>query len=285
MPGAQAQVCATPGGAGDVSNVTGVINTYWTPATGTYGTGSTTIALSGQRGAAALLAYGDGAAGEPASGYLSSSPGCAAGRYQFLRAGAGTSGSTLNLAGLPLTAAYEQAAATTTNGRRTLQIIRVPQYANATLGGTVTAPVWDGNSGGVVAIDAALTLNFNGQTIDADGTGFRGAGGRSRDTDDAVERPRWDADTRHGGKGEGIAGTPRFVSEKRSPDDGNTATITDLGATWGGYPTGTASTGDWARGAPGNAGRWQCEFRIDLRGAIDRRYRKRRRRTRTCRKA
>lgn len=276
LPTASAQVCATPGGAGDVSSVTGVINTYWAPATGTYGTGSTTIALSGQRGAAATLAegdlvlviqmqcatlnstdtlaYGDGSATEPAAGYTNSAPGCAAGRYQFVRAGAGSNNGSLVLAGSPLTATYQQAAATNTNGRRTFQVIRVPQYANATLGGTVTAPVWDGSNGGVVAIDAAFTLNFNGQTIDADGTGFRGAGGRSRDADDAVERFRWDADTRHGGKGEGIAGTPRFVSEKRSPDNGNTAAITDLGATWGGYPTGTASTGDWARGAPGNAG-------------------------------
>lgn len=275
-PGARAQVCATPGGAGNVTGVAGIINTYWTPGTGNYGPGSTTISLSAQRGAAATLApgdlvliiqmqcatlnttdtlaYGDGVAGEPASGYLSSSPGCAAGRYQFLRAGAGTSGSTLNLTGSPLTAAYEQAAATTTNGRRTFQIIRVPQYANVTLGGTVTASPWDGNSGGVAVIDAAFTLDFNGQTIDVDGAGFRGAGGRARDANDAVERFRWDDDTRHAVKGEGIAGTPRFVSEKRTPDDGIASTITDLGAGWGGYPTGTASTGDWSRGAPGNAG-------------------------------
>ena len=275
-PIAGAQVCATPGSAGNVTGVAGVINTYWTPGTGSYGPASPTIALGAQRGAAATLApgdlvlviqmqcatldttdtlaYGDGVAGEPASGYVSASPGCAAGRYQFLRAGAGTTGSTLDLAGSPLTAAYEQAAATTTTGRRTFQVIRVPQYANATLGGTVTAAPWDGNSGGVAVIDAAFTLDFNGQAIDVDGAGFRGAGGRARDANDAVERLRWDDDTRHAVKGEGIAGTPRFVSEKRTPDDGNPSTITDLGAGWGGYPTGTASTGDWARGAPGNAG-------------------------------
>ncbi|MGN6153942.1 MAG: hypothetical protein ACTHOH_18345, partial [Lysobacteraceae bacterium] len=276
MPGARAQVCATPGSAGNVTGVAGVINTYWTPGTGSYGPASSTIALGAQRGAAATLApgdlvlviqmqcatldttdtlaYGDGVAGEPASGYVSSSPGCAAGRYQFLRAGAGTTGGTLDLAGSPLTATYEQAAATATAGRRTFQVIRVPQYANVTLGGTVTAAPWDGNSGGAVVIDAAFTLDFNGQAIDVDGAGFRGGGGRARDANDAVERVRWDDDTRHAVKGEGIAGTPRFVSEKRTPDDGNPATITDLGAGWGGYPTGTASTGDWARGAPGNAG-------------------------------
>ena len=270
-----AQVCATPGSNGDAT-ISGTINTYWTAAPGTYGAGATSISLSGQRGAAATLApgdlvlviqmqcaninnnnglnYGDGAGGEPASGYSDPAGSCLAGRYQFVRAGTGTSNAVLNLTGSPLTATYVQANATATAGRRTMQIIRVPQYSNLTLGGTVTAADWDGNSGGIVVLDAAFTLNFNGQTINVDGLGFRGGAGRSRSANDAVERFRWDDDTRHGVKGEGIAGTPRFVSLKRDPNSGATAGITDLGAAWGGYPTGTASTGDFARGAPGNAG-------------------------------
>lgn len=272
---ANAQVCALPGSNGDAT-ISGTVNTYWTAGAGTYNNGSTTIALSGQRGAAATLAagdlvlviqmqcaninsnnglnYGDGAGGEPASGYTDPAGSCLAGRYQFVRAGTGTSNAVLNLTGSPLTATYVQANATATTGRRTLQIIRVPQYANLTLGGSVTAADWNGNSGGIVVLDAAFTLNFNGQIIDVDGLGFRGGGGRSRSANDAVERFRWDDDTRHAVKGEGIAGTPRFVSLKRDPNSGVTAAITDLGATWGGYPTGTASTGDFARGAPGNAG-------------------------------
>jgi uncharacterized repeat protein (TIGR01451 family) len=271
---AQAQVCALPGSDGDAT-ISGTVNTYWTPGDDSYNSGSSTISLSGQRGAAASLAegdlvlviqmqcanidssdslnYGDGGAGEPASGYSDPSSGCLAGRYQFVRAGAGSSSAVLNLAGSPLTAAYEQANATPTAGRRTFQVIRVPQYANLTLGGTVTAPDWDGNSGGVVVLDAAFTLNL-GASINVDGLGFRGGAGRSRSVDDAVERFRSDDDTRHGVKGEGIAGTPRFVSLKRDPDSGATAGILDLGLGWGGYPTGTASTGDYARGAPGNAG-------------------------------
>lgn len=271
----QAQVCALPGSVGDAT-ISGTVNTYWTTAPGTYNAGSTTIALNSQRGAAATLApgdlvlviqmqcanvntanslnYGDGAAGEPASGYSDPAGSCLAGRYQFVRAGAGTSNAVLNLTGSPLTATYVQANATTTTGRRSMQIIRVPQYANLTLGGTVTASDWDGSSGGMVVLDAAYTLNFNGQTINVDGQGFRGGAGRSRSADDAVQRFRWDDDTRHGVKGEGIVGTPRFVSLKRDPNSGATAGITDLGAAWGGYPTGTASTGDFARGAPGNGG-------------------------------
>lgn len=272
---ANAQVCALPGSNGDAT-ISGTVNTYWTAGAGTYNSGSTTITISGQRGAAATLAagdlvlviqmqcanintgndlnYGDGAGGEPASGYTDPAGSCLAGRYQFVRAGAGTSNAVLNLTGSPLTATYVQADATATAGRRTMQIIRVPQYSNLTLGGTVTAADWDGNSGGMVVLDAAFTLNFNGQTIDVDGQGFRGGGGRSRSANDAVQRFRWDDDTRHGVKGEGIAGTPRFISLKRDPNSGATAGITDLGAAWGGYPTGTASTGDYARGAPGNAG-------------------------------
>lgn len=270
----RAQVCASPGSAGDAT-ATGIVNTYWTPASGNYGASAGSIVLGGQRGAAAPLAegdlvlviqmqcadidsidttaYGDGAAGEPASGHADPVGGCLAGRYQFVRAGAGSSNAVLDLAGSPLTAIYEQANATATSGRRTFQVIRVPQYANVALNGTVTAPAWDGFNGGVVAIDAAFMLTLNG-TVNVDGLGFRGGGGRSRSANDASERFRWDDDTRHGIKGEGIAGTPRFVSDKRDPDSGATAAIVDLGAGWGGYPTGSASTGDFARGAPANAG-------------------------------
>lgn len=272
---AAAQVCALPGSAGDVVVAGGIVNTYWTPAAGSYGPGSTSISLGGQRGAAATLAegdlvlviqmqcadidssdtlaYGDGLGGEPAAGYRDPLSGCIAGRYQFVRAGAGSNNAALDLTGSPLTASYAQADATVTAGRRTFQVIRVPQYANVALNGTVSAPEWNGTSGGVVAIDAAFTMTLNG-SINVDGLGFRGGGGRNRAVADPNERFRWDDDTRHGSKGEGIAGTPRFVSNKRSPDNGATASIDDLGAGWGGYPTGSASTGDFARGAPGNAG-------------------------------
>lgn len=271
-----AQVCARPASAGDAT-ISGVVNTYWSPAANaTYGPATTSIPLAGQRGAAATLAegdlvlliqmqcanvtstdsdaYGDGVAGAPAAGYADPAGSCVAGRHQFVRAGAGTTNASLVLTGSPLTATYVQAAATTTTGRRTLQVVRVPQYANATLGGAVGAVPWDGLSGGIVVLDVAFVLTLNGQAINVDGAGFRGGAGRARSANDAVQRFRWDDDTRHATKGEGIAGTPRFVSNKRDPDSGAVSTITDLGAGWGGYPTGTASTGDFARGAPGNAG-------------------------------
>jgi uncharacterized repeat protein (TIGR01451 family) len=268
------QVCATPG-RDSTGNLGGVVNSYWAPAAGTYGSTSTTIGLGAKQGAAPDLApgdlvlviqmqcatidfddddgYGDGSTGEPASGF--SEPGtCQAGRYEYVRAGAGTNASTLALdAGARLTQTFIDQDATPTQGRRSFQIIRVPQYQDASMSADVTAPVWDGESGGVVALDVAGTLNLS-NSINVDGLGFRGGGGRSRSVNDAQQRFRWDDDTRHASKGEGIAGTPRFVSLKIDPSSGAVAGITDNGASWGGYPTGTASTGDFARGAPGNAG-------------------------------
>jgi uncharacterized repeat protein (TIGR01451 family) len=275
-----AQVCALPGNDGS-PNISGTVNTYWRPNTtnATYNSTTTSIPLTGKTGATNDIAsgdlvliiqmqcanitttnsnaYGDGVSetGDgTASGFTDPSSSCLAGRYEFVRAGPSSTATTLDLTNSPLRNIYVQANATNTVGRRTMQIIRVPQYLNATLSGAITAPAWNGFTGGIVVLDVANTLNLNSQSINVDGLGFRGGGGRNRSANDATTRYRWDDDTRHASKGEGIVGTPRYVSNKTSPDNGNTATITDNGSTWGGYPTGSASTGDYARGAPGNAG-------------------------------
>ncbi len=272
---AGAQVCATPGRDG-TTTVSGTVNSVWPVSiNGTFGPATTNLSLGTRRGAAANLvagdlalviqiqcatltttdsnAYGDGVAGDPASGF--SEPGsCQAGRYQYVRAGAGTTAGSLDLTGSALAGTFIQAAGTTTLGRRSVQVVRVPQYQDATLGGAVTGVVWDGASGGVIALDVAGTLALSGQTINADGLGFRGGGGRARSANDANQRFRWDTDDRHAVKGEGIAGTPRYVSNKVDPSSGAVATITDQGAAFVGYPSGTGTTGDYARGAPGNAG-------------------------------
>lgn len=277
-----AQVCAIPTKDGTNSTVNGTVNTYWNPSNGTYNSASSNITLQNRRGASTNIAegdlvlviqmqcaninyadsaaYGDGVAGDTefsslvASGYSDPVSSCLAGRYEYVRAGSGSSSTSLNLSDNPLTHTYVQANATATTGRRTVQIVRVPQYNNATLSGRVTASRWNGLSGGIVALDVARTLNFSGQEIDVDGLGYRGGGGRIRSSNDANIRYRWDVDDRHASKGEGIAGTPRFVSNKRDPDTGARASITDLGASWGGYPNGTNSRGDFARGAPATAG-------------------------------
>ena len=275
LPVHAAQVCALPGSAGNAT-ISGTVNTYYAVQAGSYGPSSSSIALDAgsQQGAAAIMqpgdlalviqmqcaninssnstSYGDGVAGEPANGYTD--PGvCVAGRHEFVRAGAATTSSSLDLAGSPLASGYVQAAATAATGRRSMQVVRVPQYLTATVAGTVTAAPWNGRSGGIVVLDVANTLTLSGG-INVDGMGFRGGGGRSRSQNDAQERFISSSDLVHATKGEGIAGTPRYVSEKRDVSSGLAATITDLGTGWGGYPNGTASTGDFARGAPGTAG-------------------------------
>lgn len=276
------QVCAIPTNDGSNLTLSGTVNSYWSVATGTYNAGSTSIALQSQRGSVSPLssgdlvmviqmqcadidltntdAYGDGVSGDTqfgspvASGYSDPVGSCLAGQYEYVRAGVLSNATTLDLSDNPLTNTYVQAVANATTGRRTLQILRVPQYNNATLTGNVTSVDWDGFSGGIVALDITRTLDLNSNTIDVDGSGFRGGGGRERSSDDANIRYRWDVDDRHATKGEGIAGTPRFVGNKREFDPTFSATITDLGAAWGGYPDGLGTDGDFARGAPGNAG-------------------------------
>ena len=279
---AQANVCANPGGSGTVT-ATGTVNTYWTPGNGTYNNASSSIPISSPRGASTGVAlaggdlvlliqmqcanintsdtsaYGDGNGsstelGSPlARGYTDPAGSCLAGNYEFVRAGSASTAASLDISAETLMHTYVQANATTTTGRRTFQVIRVPQYDNLTISGTVTAPAWNAFTGGVVAVDVATTMTLNG-TIDVDGLGFHGAYGRARSTNDATIRYVRTDDAVHGVKGEGIAGTPRWLSTKRTPDDGNAAGVTDQGAGWGGYPSGSTTTGDYARGAPGNAG-------------------------------
>lgn len=261
---AQAQTCAVPGRDGGAS-ISGIVNTYYVPGNGTYGSASTSIALGGATGAATPVGPGDlvvlmqmqcaninstntanyGAGDGTGRGYTE--PGtCQAGRYEYVRAGAATTASSLDLRGNSLSGTYVQDPSNST-GRRTFQVIRVPQHSSLTLGGTVNAPYWNGNTGGVVVLDVAGALNWGNQTIDVSGRGFRGGaavqwtGGADTNTP-----PDWVAtfdSNQHATKAEGIAGTPRFVFNQE------TALRVDQGAGWVGYPN-----GDQGRGAPGNAG-------------------------------
>ncbi|MCS6996280.1 MAG: isopeptide-forming domain-containing fimbrial protein, partial [Casimicrobiaceae bacterium] len=243
-----------------------MVNTYYPPAssssTQTY-SGTVTIPLGTSSGATTPIAPGDlvlviqmqcaninstnsaayGAGGTTGRGYSDPTGSCLAGRYEFVRAEPGSSASQLVAT---LVNTYVQDPPTATN-RRTFQVIRVPQYSSVTLSGTVTAPYWNGSTGGVVVLDVAGQLNWNGGTIDVSGRGFRGgvAPDQSGFNETGAAAP-WvsnNSTPHHGGKGEGIAGTPRYVWDPV----GNA--IVDLGASWGGY-----AGGNFGRGAPGNAG-------------------------------
>ncbi|MEP6790279.1 MAG: DUF11 domain-containing protein [Ramlibacter sp.] len=281
---ATAQVCAVPQNNGtNITSTAGqVVNGYFTPNNGTYTAGSSpTITMSGGRGSAtwavgdmALLiqmqcvdmngtdsdSYGDNVAGRPAQGYLEPSGTCRAGQYEYVPAGAATSGTSF-VAGAALQYTYVQANPTSTTPRRSFQVMRVPQYGNFTLGGTLSGLAWNGTNGGVIAVDVAKTLNFNGQTIDMGAQGFRGGGGRQSTTSGNNPFRASDAGSggpAHASKGEGIAGTPRFTFTDGTPFSraDNTGTVVDnTGTASIGYPgTGTTADFDFARGAPGNAG-------------------------------
>lgn len=255
------QVCGSPGDDGPGGTLTGVVNTYF-PGSGTAnaGTSSVTVGASNIFGAATPIAvgdllliiqtqdasinsnnsssYGDGTSGAPASGVTNLN---SAGRFEFAVAtnAISTAGGTISLKAA-LTYSYNRAAATGSKGQATFQVIRVPQYSSATLSSSLTAAPWDGTSGGVLVIDVAGNLTAGG-TVSVDGLGFRGggtqqwSGGSGANTDYRTLA----SNTTNGSKGEGIAGTPRWVY------DGST--VNDTGVD--GYPNGSM-----ARGAPGNAG-------------------------------
>src|SRR2546422_4036005 len=173
IPAHAAGGCATPGRDGTAS-LTGVINTYY-PGVGTAAAASTTITLGTATGAAAPIAigdlvlviqmqdagidstntgaYGDGVAGDPATGWTALN---GAGLYEYAVAT-----SAVPLVGGVLTVnsglinTYTQAAPTATQGQRDFQVIRVPQYASATLTAGLTAGTLNGSTGGGPGLDRA----------------------------------------------------------------------------------------------------------------------------------
>jgi uncharacterized repeat protein (TIGR01451 family) len=198
--------------------------------------------------------YGDGTPGGGASGNLNTN--FTAGTYEYVVASnataiAAATGGNITLA-TPLVNSYVNAPATTTAGPRRFQVIRVPQYGNLTLGGTLAATPWNGSTGGVLVLDVAGQTNFSGNTITAAGRGFRGGGGRTQgttnyDSPDYVNVSTAPATDFNAQKGEGTAGTPRYVNVPTTVNDAGTNATVDAGTDI--YPGGTTS-----RGAPGNAG-------------------------------
>jgi LPXTG-site transpeptidase (sortase) family protein len=129
-------------------------------------------------------------------------------------------------------------------GQRTFQVIRVPQYSSATLGGTITALRWDGSTGGIVAFNALDTFDWNGHTVDVSSLGFRGGGGRQllgSAGGASTDYRTLSTFSANGSKGEGYAGTPRYINDNGS--------LLDNGAANEGF-----INGSFGRGASGNGG-------------------------------
>lgn len=256
-------------------SLTGVINTYY-PGTVTATAGSTSLTIGAASGASTAIStgdlvliiqmqdaainssdtssYGDGISGSGSTNLNNS------GSYEYATAmnGVALSGGSLSVAasgpGGGLLYTYTSAAATSSQGARQFQVIRVPNYATATLTSGLTASAWNGSSGGVLALDISGALTLNSATVSVDGLGFRGGAGLllngvasgATSTDYVypapatyVTPPVAGAD---GSKAEGIAGTPHYV------ESGGVVVSTNQTYVEG-YPNGSM-----ARGAPGNAG-------------------------------
>ena len=273
----QSNACATPAENGAGGTLNAVINTYYPPSAAnvTVAAGATSVTLGASRGAATAIAsgdlllfiqmqdaainstntssYGDGASGAGFTNLNNS------GMYEFVKATSAvpTAGGALTFvasgSGGGLLFSYTKAAATATQGQRMFQVIRVPQYSSATLGYTSATPAalaWNGSTGGVFGLDVSGILTLNGATLSVEGTGFRGAAGLQlsgtagfANTDYVRTAPTTYTGTAvagaHGSKGEGIAGTPRWIESG--------VTFANTGVE--GYPNGSM-----AKGAPGNAG-------------------------------
>lgn len=271
--------CGTPPSSGSVTIAVAnnVINTYYPGASDVLaGATSLTVGSIDSRGNATPLAtgdliliiqmqgadidvsntdsYGDNVAGAPASGYVNTN--LYAGNYEYNTI-ASVAGSTINLS-YTLANNYYNQNFSAGNSIRRYQVVRIPRYYNFTIksGASVTAPEWNGSTGGIVVIEAANVFALNG-AIDVNYKGFRGGGGKNltgatagnsngsgplTNTDYRWDSPLTNAANLTGGaKGESIAGTPAyyFVS-------GATTTTT---ATVEGY-----INGSMGRSAAGNAG-------------------------------
>ena len=125
-----------------------------------------------------------------------------AGRFELVSV-LGVVGSTVTLSpacgASPLRFSYDNAS----------QVIRVPQYSSLTIsaGATLSAPVWNGTTGGVMPLLVQNSLVVSG-ALSASGAGFRGGvldnNTTAAGTDVALFRGASDANG--GEKGEGIAG-------------------------------------------------------------------------------
>jgi gliding motility-associated-like protein len=147
--------------------------------------------------------------------------------------GSGTGGGTVYT--------YTNASSTSARGKRCFQVIRVPQYANLKLTSNISPPPFNGNAGGIIAFQVSGNMDFNGFTVDVSERGFRGGYSLVKNAAANISDlyVTYATDDRASGKGEGIAGTPRYMWDGFNQVDNVEE----------GLPGGSAG-----KGAPANAG-------------------------------
>jgi uncharacterized repeat protein (TIGR01451 family) len=297
---ALAQTCSVPGQAGTLTTLAAQPNSFF-PGSTSAAAGATSISVGAaatgvNRNIAAgdlLLiiqmqgadfdatntnSYGDGTANAGVTstvafgvaGYAGGATGTNfyAGTYEWaVAAGAATFGAAGAIAlSAPLQNSYfvQAGGSGAAAFKRAFQVVRVPQYARATLSANLTVQGWNGSTGGILAIDAAGDLNLANFTIEGSGRGFRGGGSVNGTFLNNTCTNTWnpppaacqhyrqlllvpgaDSATAYwaGSKGEGCSGTPGRLYSFYN----NTHVAGATGAD--GYPN-----GDMGRGAPCNAG-------------------------------
>ena len=260
-----AQICGNPGRDGS-GLISGIVNTYYA-GTASVPSGANLIPVGKSTGfnkeisagdlvlviqmqdasinTANSNQYGDGITGSGITSLGNS------GKYEYVLASGPISGGNLPIIGLGpgngLINSYYASSASSTKGQSTFQIIRVPQYQSITLSSGLTAPYWNGSTGGVLVLDISGNCDLGSANVSVIGKGFRGGGSVQLfgNKDDSQYKNNdfvnYSTDGFNGSKGEGIAGTPRYTYSLSN------GIVTDN--TQEGYPGGS-----FARGAPGNAG-------------------------------
>jgi hypothetical protein len=244
-------------------NLTASGNTYFAAGQATVNAGSSSIVLGPAGSGSTPISPSDilliiqmqgaeinsgnanayGSNGTTGRGYLNNAQ-LMAGTMEFIVADNSVpiTGGTLNLKSA-LINSYKNSAFGT-HGQYRYQVIRVPLYYEISLGSNLTVPDWNGSTGGVFVLAATNNLDMNGRQINATGAGFRGGGGRRFGSGGSGVYTDYRAlSTANAGasKGEGLAGTPRYIN--------NNGSLLDNGSTLEGYPNGS-----YDRGSPGNAG-------------------------------
>lgn len=281
---AQAQVCAAPGKDGPAT-ASGVVNTYY-QGNGNLLATATSLTLGAASGAVGTVTVGDkliiiqmqgadintndderygdgvGTAGNRPDTTVSQANGYTAlnlaGSYEYVQVTV-AAGNVITFTPA-LSNAYQQNIAA--QPRRAYQVIRVPQYSSTVINSAspLLPLAWSGLVGGVVAIDVAGRITFNGAGphMDASNRGFRGGNqGVNNSAYPSASRLSRSLNTADGGgKGEGIAGTPRYLQTSTAGGYNSGTRFSDAAPT--GLDNGAGnmgySNGDYQRGAPANAG-------------------------------
>jgi uncharacterized repeat protein (TIGR01451 family) len=159
-----------------------------------------------------------------------------AGRYELVTVG--------SIGGNTITLATTCGNLKNTYSSTLAQVIRVPQFSSLTINGgaSVTAPAWNGSTGGIVAIHVQGTTTVNGQ-IDLNGKGFRGGALVNNSGNNSGSTTyRSSASYTTGGFGTGGFTEDTVVGGEKGEGIAGSQTNYD------------ALNGRYGRGAPGNGG-------------------------------